>query len=98
MLLLAFIVAGLIFAGLLIMRLRDGNPSPAVAMNAPPAAAFLTLPKRRLESSAGVATNPFREHGVLVPAVVPVTTPWIFAGASDVGRLSQLSGRCIHLC
>ena len=41
-LLLAFIVAGLIFAGLLIMRLRDGNPSPAVAMNAPPAAAFNT--------------------------------------------------------
>lgn len=41
-LLLAFIVVGLIFSGLLIMRLREGNPSAAVAMNAPPAAAFNT--------------------------------------------------------
>ena len=48
-LLLAFIVAGLVFAGLLIMRLREDNSTQKPAMNAPPPAAFNT-PK----SSSGI--------------------------------------------
>ena len=48
-LLLAFIVAGLVFAGLLIMRLREEKTTQKPAMNAPPPTAFNT-PK----SSSGI--------------------------------------------